>query len=133
MSSRIHAVLVILVVLPVSCGSCRDRGKDAAGKAPVDWQKEYTPDEDTIALGKVKFETYCAPCHGYAGEGDGMVHQRAEQLGAERHLGCRQLLDQLVRSGGVWRSPRLHCIHEQLTELPRSGRRRRREVVRLAA
>eukprot|EP00964_Phaeocystis_antarctica_P025085 scaffold14066_cov62-Phaeocystis_antarctica.AAC.3 len=48
-----------------------------------------------------------------------------EQLGAERHLRLRQLLDQLVRSRGVWRAPRPHCVHKQLPELPRSGHRRR--------
>lgn len=36
--------------------------------------------EETMALGKQKFETYCAACHGYAGFGDGLVHKRAYSL-----------------------------------------------------
>ena len=36
--------------------------------------------EETMALGKLKFETYCAACHGYAGFGDGLVHKRADSL-----------------------------------------------------
>ncbi len=36
--------------------------------------------EDSMALGKLKFETYCAACHGYAGFGDGLVHKRADSL-----------------------------------------------------
>ncbi len=36
--------------------------------------------EETMALGKQKFETYCAACHGYAGFGDGLVHKRADSL-----------------------------------------------------
>lgn len=33
-----------------------------------------------IQRGKERFEINCAPCHGYAGFGDGMVNKRAEQL-----------------------------------------------------
>jgi len=43
-------------------------------KLPID------ANEETMALGKLKFETYCAACHGYAGFGDGLVHKRADSL-----------------------------------------------------
>lgn len=33
-----------------------------------------------IERGREKFNVYCATCHGYAGFGDGMINQRAEQL-----------------------------------------------------
>ena len=36
--------------------------------------------EVNMKLGKLKFETYCSACHGYAGFGDGLVHKRAEAL-----------------------------------------------------
>lgn len=36
--------------------------------------------EANMKLGKLKFETYCAACHGYGGFGDGLVHQRADSL-----------------------------------------------------
>jgi mono/diheme cytochrome c family protein len=36
--------------------------------------------EANMKLGKVKFETYCAACHGYGGFGDGLVHKRADSL-----------------------------------------------------
>ncbi len=36
--------------------------------------------EDSMKLGKLKFETYCSACHGYAGFGDGLVHKRADSL-----------------------------------------------------
>ncbi len=32
---------------------------------------------DFIKRGQERFNIYCAPCHGYAGEGNGAVHQRA--------------------------------------------------------
>lgn len=37
--------------------------------------------EETMARGKERFGIYCTPCHGQGGEGDGMVHKRAEALG----------------------------------------------------
>ncbi len=36
--------------------------------------------EDNMKLGKLKFETYCSACHGFAGFGDGLVHKRADSL-----------------------------------------------------
>jgi mono/diheme cytochrome c family protein len=36
--------------------------------------------EENMAIGRAKFETYCAACHGYAGYGDGLVHKRADAL-----------------------------------------------------
>jgi mono/diheme cytochrome c family protein len=37
-------------------------------------------DEQTMARGQQRFGIYCAPCHGLAGHGDGMVSRRAEKL-----------------------------------------------------
>lgn len=36
--------------------------------------------EATMARGKEQFGIFCAPCHGESGDGNGMVHQRAESL-----------------------------------------------------
>lgn len=36
--------------------------------------------EENMKLGRLKFETYCSACHGYAGFGDGLVHKRADSL-----------------------------------------------------
>jgi mono/diheme cytochrome c family protein len=35
---------------------------------------------ETLHRGQERFGIYCAPCHGLAGAGDGMVNQRAEKL-----------------------------------------------------
>lgn len=43
-------------------------------KLPID------ASEANIKLGKTKYETYCAACHGYAGFGDGLVAKRASSL-----------------------------------------------------
>jgi outer membrane protein OmpA-like peptidoglycan-associated protein len=38
--------------------------------------------DDLLARGESRFGIYCAPCHGLAGDGRGMVARRAERLGA---------------------------------------------------
>jgi len=37
---------------------------------------------DMLARGENRFGIYCAPCHGLAGDGRGMITRRAERLGA---------------------------------------------------
>ncbi|MBN2192151.1 MAG: DUF3341 domain-containing protein [Polyangiaceae bacterium] len=37
-------------------------------------------DRANMGAGRRAFDTYCVPCHGYVGNGDGMVAQRAEAL-----------------------------------------------------
>ncbi len=37
-------------------------------------------DKAFLERGQARFNIYCAPCHGYAGYGDGMVNQRAMTL-----------------------------------------------------
>lgn len=63
-------------------------GGAAAGAAPaaeaeLPWIKEFpfsSADQTMMALGKLKYETNCAACHGYAGNGDGLVSKRALEL-----------------------------------------------------
>lgn len=45
------------------------------------YPQEISVDEQTMQLGREQFGIYCAPCHGLTGEGTGMVHQRALDLG----------------------------------------------------
>lgn len=41
---------------------------------------QYTVDRVLLERGEARFAIYCALCHGYAGYGDGMIHQRADML-----------------------------------------------------
>jgi mono/diheme cytochrome c family protein len=54
------------------------------GKVGAAWTtkfpKQIALTDATMARGKEKFGTFCAPCHGYSGDGDGMVHRRASAL-----------------------------------------------------
>jgi mono/diheme cytochrome c family protein len=49
-----------------------------------DWATTYPPsltvDKDFILRGQERFNIFCAPCHGIAGFGDGIIHKRATQL-----------------------------------------------------
>jgi len=57
------------------------RVADQAGK--LGWAQSFpddlTVDSEFLARGKERYEIYCSMCHGYAGQGDGMVHKRVEQ------------------------------------------------------
>jgi mono/diheme cytochrome c family protein len=55
------------------------RGRQGAGWART-FPAQVEPTEATMARGKQRFGIYCTPCHGQTGQGDGMVHKRAESL-----------------------------------------------------
>jgi mono/diheme cytochrome c family protein len=57
------------------------QGKTKAGVFVSAMPKGLTVDADLMALGKEQFGIYCAPCHGLTGDGNGMVHKRAEAIG----------------------------------------------------
>jgi mono/diheme cytochrome c family protein len=58
-------------------------------------------DERTIARGQQRFGIYCTPCHGQAGEGDGMVAQRAAALAEGTWVPPSNLNDDRLRQMGV--------------------------------
>lgn len=41
---------------------------------------ELEVDADFLKLGQTKYNINCASCHGYSGYGNGMVHQRAQEI-----------------------------------------------------
>ncbi len=55
------------------------RGKKNGGWART-FPEQIEPSELTMDHGQERFGIYCAPCHGYSGDGDGMVSQRATAL-----------------------------------------------------
>lgn len=40
-------------------------------------------DEDFVIRGQGRYRIYCAPCHGNGGAGDGLVHERANELAGQ--------------------------------------------------
>ena len=55
---------------------------------PIPWKwADVFPDQVTLDMafmkrGQNRFDIYCAPCHGSSGDGLGVVHKRAEAVGA---------------------------------------------------
>src|SRR5919202_3821000 len=67
-----------LPVDTVARGQLRDNGPLFTGQAGgqnVD-QFPFAVTRDVLEHGQQRFNIYCLPCHGYLGEGDGMVVQR---------------------------------------------------------
>ncbi len=63
------------------------RGAVAANGEPVNngsfpWVTEFPleVDEQLMARGRERYGIYCAPCHGYEGDGNGLITQRAMEL-----------------------------------------------------
>jgi mono/diheme cytochrome c family protein len=56
-------------------------GKTQDGSWVRTLPEQIEANEATMARGEERFGIYCAPCHGLAGDGDGMVHRHAFALG----------------------------------------------------
>ena len=70
----------------VAVGELRDdrhlyEGKTETGAWARTFPAQVKIEQATIDRGHDRFNIYCTPCHGYTGEGDGMVTRRAEELG----------------------------------------------------
>ena len=63
-----------------------EAGKPAADQAPAEpavaWVKDFpiAITDEAMKRGRQRYNIYCAPCHGLAGEGDGLVAKRAQEL-----------------------------------------------------
>jgi len=68
----------------VAVGELRDDDHFYRGKINGAFARTFPPevsfDEATMARGRERFGIYCTPCHGFAGEGNGMVAERAAAL-----------------------------------------------------
>jgi mono/diheme cytochrome c family protein len=80
------------------------RGVTYGGDGKPQWATTFPSnvrvDMNLLRHGRERFNIYCMPCHGESGYGDGIIHQRA---------------DQLVRTGTngtEWVQPK--SLHEQL-------------------
>jgi len=62
----------------------RGIGAFETGMTDGQWMKvlpaEVPLDDATLRRGQERFNIYCALCHGYAGYGDGIIHERAMEL-----------------------------------------------------
>ena len=58
-------------------------GKENLADYATEFPENLTIDQTFLARGKQRFEIYCSACHGYAGQGDGLVNKRAMALTAD--------------------------------------------------
>jgi mono/diheme cytochrome c family protein len=70
----------------VAVGELRDDDALYRGKIGPEYVRTFPTQiplsEATIERGRERFGIYCTPCHGFAGEGNGMVAKRADYLAA---------------------------------------------------
>lgn len=68
----------------VARGELRDDDHYYKGLVGTEWAEEFpgavTVDMEFLERGRERYDIFCAVCHGQAGHGDGMVHERAQQL-----------------------------------------------------
>ena len=86
--------------------------QDEAAPAPAEpnwlttFPEQITVDLEFLKKGQNRFEIYCSPCHGYSGNGDGLVNQRALALGgsgAAQWTAAKSLHDPEVKKNPVGR------------------------------
>ena len=69
-----------------SVGGSQEAGQEAVPVVEPDWITSFPEnvelDDKLLLRGQEKFNVYCSVCHGYAGNGDGLVNQRAMALAA---------------------------------------------------
>lgn len=71
------------VATPAEPATAESAPADTAPATPqISWLTKFplTVDEDLMKVGQLKYQTYCAGCHGYSGHGDGLVNKRASAL-----------------------------------------------------
>lgn len=71
-------------------------GKTADGAWLQGYPPELTVTDAFVKHGQVKFNVYCAPCHGLGGFGDGTVPARAMELDTEGYVQPTSMHDQVV-------------------------------------
>ncbi|MCA9290729.1 MAG: cytochrome c [Phycisphaerales bacterium] len=96
----------------VARGDLRADAHFDRGVSGNDWATTFpagiTVDRAFVERGRERFTIYCTPCHGIAGYGDGIVHQRAELRQAS------------IRSyGTTWVAPK--SLHEDLVRVQPVG------------
>lgn len=96
-------------------GTQEDEAPDGAAPAAADpaepeWVTAFPEGVEvskaTLERGRERFEIYCSACHGYAGNGDGLVNQRAVSLlltGQAEWTTAKSLHDPQVKENAVGR------------------------------
>jgi mono/diheme cytochrome c family protein len=86
----------------VAVGELREDDHFYRGKDGGAWARTFPPafraDAAAMDRGQQRFGIYCTPCHGFGGEGNGMVSKRAEELGQGTWTPPTNLTDARIRN-----------------------------------
>ena len=86
----------------VAVGELREDDHFYRGKDNGAWARTFPPavrvDEVAMDRGQQRFGIYCTPCHGFGGEGNGMVAKRAEELAQGTWTPPTNLTDARIRN-----------------------------------
>jgi mono/diheme cytochrome c family protein len=89
----------------VAVGELRDDDHFWRGQDHGEWARTFPPafrvDEAAMQRGQQRFGIYCTPCHGFGGEGNGMVAKRAEELAQGTWTPPSNLTDERIRNMAV--------------------------------
>jgi mono/diheme cytochrome c family protein len=87
-----------------SLGATQDAAQEPAAEDlsmyVTEFPSDITVDAEFLARGQQRFNIYCSACHGYAGNGDGLVNQRAVALsmsGKAQWTAAKSLHDPVVK------------------------------------
>jgi len=86
----------------VAVGELHEDDHFYRGKDNGVWARTFPPgfrtDDVAMERGQQRFGIYCTPCHGFGGEGNGMVSKRAEELAQGTWTPPSNLTDARIRN-----------------------------------
>lgn len=85
----------------VAVGELHEDDHFYRGKQGDAWALTFPPpvraNETTMERGRERYGIYCTPCHGFSGEGDGMIARRAEELAQGTWVPPTNLTQETIR------------------------------------
>ncbi len=87
----------------VARGELREDDHYYRGKVGGDWAEDFPLplSAELLRRGRERYDIFCALCHGFTGNGDGMIAVRADQLAEGTWTPPSSLHDQIVRERPV--------------------------------
>jgi mono/diheme cytochrome c family protein len=73
---RIALVLALAGLAGLAAAAAAQPPHSVPQPVPLDEAPEPLMTQEVLARGQERYEIFCTPCHGFAGDGDGMVVQR---------------------------------------------------------
>ena len=85
-------VALVLVLASLAAAAAAQPPHSVPQPVPLGDAPEPLMTREILARGQTRYEIFCTPCHGFAGDGDGMVVQRGFPAPPSFHTEARQNL-----------------------------------------